>query len=183
MEALAQMLDMSQALQQVGRDGDPTTMTSDRHRISYIRDQFEGMLHEMVEAKDECGWKPWGTAEHINPEAMARELIDAWHFFNNWLLTLRPLLGFDNNEDFVAWLTEAYAAKHIVNMERFTSNNYDGFKEKCKACGREREAATWEEEELSIRGEGSVLIERYLVCPCGAVYEHKALDERGSDVG
>jgi hypothetical protein len=182
MEPLVEILEMQQALQQIGRDGDPTTMNSDRHRISYIRDQFEGMLHEMVEAKDECGWKPWGTAEHINPEAMARELIDAWHFFNNWLLVLRPLLGFDNNEDYVSWLVEAYAAKHIVNMERFTSSTYDGFKEKCVKCGREEEAATWEEHVFKNLGAPD-RIERYLVCPCGTVRDHRILDEEGNNVG
>jgi hypothetical protein len=113
---------------------------------------------------------------------MARELIDAWHFFNNWLLVLRPLLGFENNGDYVSWLVEAYAAKHIVNMDRFTSGTYDGFQEKCKACGREKEAATWEEHEVTTFG-GPAGIERYLVCPCGRVHDHQILDEKGETIG
>lgn len=55
-------------------------------RANYIRDMVLACCHELHEALDEVGWKPWATSRHLHREAFLGELIDAFHFFMNlWL--------------------------------------------------------------------------------------------------
>jgi len=176
------MLDMQQALQMVCEDGDPTTMQNNRHRIAFMRWQFEAMIHELCEAQDEMGWKPWGKNESIHPEEMVGELVDAFHFFLNWLLTLRPLLGLADNTELSELFFAAYVQKNHTNVDRIMSGIYDGFTEKCPQCGRERETAKWEEEEI-YQDFKVVRTERYLVCKCGNVFDYEAFDKEGEKIG
>jgi dUTPase len=124
---LEMMLDMQQVLQGRYADGDPTTMFDDRQRINFIGEQWGNMVHELCEAHDEVTWKSWHQGElRINAEMAAKELIDAWHFFMNWLLTLRPLLGFENNTQLAEWFVGHYIKKNEENHLRISSGSYDG---------------------------------------------------------
>lgn len=94
---------------------------NDEDRIAYIRWNVVALEHELHEALDETGWKPWGTARHINRAAYVGELIDAFHFFMNLLLAVQV-----TDEE----LTAGYWAKRRVNQDRQESGTYNGFTEK-----------------------------------------------------
>jgi dimeric dUTPase (all-alpha-NTP-PPase superfamily) len=164
------MLDMQQALQTGYSDGDPWTIQSNEHRIAFIQQQYVNITKEIGEALDEVGWKPWGTSRHINAELGLKELVDTFHFFMNWLMTLGPLLGFKDNKELAEAFVEAYLEKNLVNNHRQTMN-YNGFADKCPKCGREREVADWREEELRSHGsEDPITLIEFWVCPCGHIY-------------
>jgi dimeric dUTPase (all-alpha-NTP-PPase superfamily) len=94
---------------------------TDEERIEYIRWNVVALEHELHEALDETGWKPWAQSRHINREAYVGELIDAFHFLMNLLLAV----GASDVE-----VTEKYWAKHKVNQARQESGTYNGFTEK-----------------------------------------------------
>lgn len=94
---------------------------SDTQRIDYIRWNVVALEHELHEALDETGWKPWANARHINRDAYVGELIDAFHFLMNLLLAVEV-----TDQE----MTEKYWAKHRVNAERQATGTYNGFTEK-----------------------------------------------------
>lgn len=54
-------------------------------RMGLVREYTLGAIHELGEAMDETGWKPWkeeGFGE-VRPEAMALELADVFVFWAN----------------------------------------------------------------------------------------------------
>jgi hypothetical protein len=124
---LADMLNLQQGLQTRYQDGDPTTMRSTPHRIAFITEQFGNMIHELCEAHDEITWKSWHEGElRIEAEMSVKELVDVWHFFLNWLLCLRPMLGFDNNEELAEWFMMLFERKNQENHQRRSSGSYEG---------------------------------------------------------
>jgi dimeric dUTPase (all-alpha-NTP-PPase superfamily) len=162
-DSFVRMLDAQERLQERHEDGDPWTMVEREHKIAFMRQQYVNMTVETVEALNEIGWKPWGSSRHINAEAGMKELIDHFHFLMNWMMCLAPEMGLKNNAELVEWFTEAYFDKNLVNHQRRDAN-YDGFAEKCPQCGREKEAAVWEEGDLETPA---------LTCNCGHVFDVK----------
>ena len=56
-------------------------------RATFVRDTVLACCHELHEALDEIGWKPWATSRHFNRQAYLEELIDAFHFLMSLWLT------------------------------------------------------------------------------------------------
>lgn len=104
---------------------DPAERTPEE-QMQYILVQAMGLIHEITEAMNETGWKPWASSNHINVENYKKELIDAWHFF----LNLMFVVDMTPEE-----LFQGYFQKQNVNRKR-VENNYDGVTTKCPKCGR-----------------------------------------------
>lgn len=95
-------------------------------KMEYIRTQILALTDELHEAMAETGWKPWASSNHINVEAFKGELVDAWHFFMNLMLSV----GMTSEE-----LFQAYVGKNAVNHLR-QDQGYDGVSTKCPGCKR-----------------------------------------------
>jgi hypothetical protein len=103
-------------------------------RIDFIRWNVLAAIHELGEALDEVGWKPWGTSRHFNRDAYMRELADVQLFLDNLLLTavLDGQSSSDLGEEF-----DAICLEKIENSERRQRDGYHGFAEKCDKCARD----------------------------------------------
>ena len=108
-------------------DGDPADLDAEG-AISFITWNALAAHCEITEMLQEIGWKPWASSRHINREDALKEIVDVLHFLGNILRTLRV----SGKE-----LTEAYREKQTKNALRMI-NGYDGVKEKCGECGREK---------------------------------------------
>lgn len=124
-DALCQMMDRQNALQRDSFGHDFTTMTEEE-RVLFARDQILALLDEMHEALAEIGWKPWATSRHMNRDAFVGELVDAWHFLMNLLLSAHV-----TPEEFFS----LYVAKNEKNARR-QNDGYDGVSTKCPGCKR-----------------------------------------------
>jgi hypothetical protein len=123
--SLQYMLDAQNELQKVLTEEYPSEMT-DYSKIMFMKDMYVALDDEMHELLGEIGWKPWATSRHINREAAVSELVDAWHFFMNFML----VLGVDEAE-----LTLLYYQKRNKNIKR-KKEGYDGVSTKCPVCKR-----------------------------------------------
>ena len=126
MDRMSQMLDMQAALQRRYHDGRDPASFSIEDRCSYIQVMVHAAQHELGEAMDEVGWKPWASSRHINRAQFHAEMVDAWHFFMNLMLA-----GDMDMDD----LYRGYMEKNPINHTRIT-DGYDGVSTKCKCCGR-----------------------------------------------
>lgn len=98
----------------------------DIERNEWIRWNILALEDELHEALAETGWKPWATSKHINREAYASEIVDAFHFFMNLMLVV---------DISVDELLEKYFEKRGLNEKR-QSDGYDGVSTKCPVCKR-----------------------------------------------
>lgn len=124
-DRLAIMLNMQSELQE-RHFGARVEELQGEERIQFLKDMYIAFVDEMHEALGEVGWKPWATSKHWNEEAFKGELIDAWHFFMNFML----VAGLDAED-----LFERYMQKHSVNVARQEAG-YDGVTGKCSGCRR-----------------------------------------------
>ena len=95
-------------------------------KIEFLKNNHLAVLDELHESLAEVGWKPWASSQHINEDAILAELVDAWHFIMNILLTIEK-----TPEDFTA----AYFRKAAKNVKR-QEEGYDGVSTKCPKCNR-----------------------------------------------
>lgn len=135
---LQRQLELQRYMKEQGRALDPTDPTLEQdQRIQFVKDMYIAIVQELDEALNEVGWKPWGTARHVNGMAFLREMVDAWHFFMNLMLAVAPFIDEVNNEaELAALFGELYFEKNRENWRR-AGVEYHGFHEKCKYCGRE----------------------------------------------
>lgn len=95
-------------------------------RVTYLKDNNQAAIAELVEALQEISWKPWATGEPwINREALVRELVDVLCFLVNQFLALGAT---------PSTVDRFHAAKVEVN-ERRRLDGYTG-RDKCPSCGR-----------------------------------------------
>src|SRR5690606_37354927 len=87
MSQLERMLVAQRQLQVDSFGVDPLKLTGDE-RAEFIRWNALALTDEIHEMLGEVGWKPWATARHVNHDLAVKELVDAWHFFMNLLLTV-----------------------------------------------------------------------------------------------
>lgn len=120
------MLDMQRELQEKTYGFGPLEELDDQARMEWVRNNVLALTDELHEALAESGWKPWATSNHLNREAFASELVDAWHFFMNLML----ICGMDMED-----LARGYERKRQVNILR-QQLSYDGVSTKCRGCGR-----------------------------------------------
>ena len=95
-------------------------------KIEFLKNNHLAVLDELHESLAEVGWKPWASSQHINEDAILAELVDAWHFMMNIMLTIEK-----TPEDFTA----AYFRKAAKNVKR-QEEGYDGVSTKCNQCKR-----------------------------------------------
>lgn len=133
-DRLATMLEMQRDLQLKMPSGDPALLEGDA-RAAFVTWNVTALADEIHEALAEMGWKPWATSRHLNPDAMLKEMVDAWHFFMNILLVIGAELDL-TPEELSANFFRAYTKKNQVNVER-QAGGYDGVSTKCPNCKRE----------------------------------------------
>lgn len=97
-------------------------------KCEFIGDMVLALTDELHEALNEVGWKPWAKSRHINEEAFRSELVDAWHFFMNLMLTV----GMTEQD-----LLTGYYNKRAKNVTRHENQDYDGISSKCPSCHRD----------------------------------------------
>lgn len=104
-------------------------------RATFLTWNAFALEDEIHEAMQETGWKPWATSRHLNADLMMKEMVDAWHFFMNILLTIgaEMKLGPDEVADL---FTKHYIIKHTINAQR-QAEGYDGIAGKCSQCHRD----------------------------------------------
>ena len=136
MTTLGDMLEQQLTLQIESFGKDPTRLTGEE-RAEFIRWNMLALTDELHEALNEVGWKPWATNRDIDSRAFLKEMVDAWHFFMNLMLTAAPGLGdeISSAQDLGEWFAEQYMAKRRINAQRQT-DGYDGVKDKCPTCRR-----------------------------------------------
>jgi hypothetical protein len=121
---LRQMMGLQAALQ-VKLGNDVGNMSMDQ-LMAYVREQTLACTDELHEALQETGWKTWAKNPHINQEAFADELIDAWLF----LMNLMNVAGMTAEQLYVGH------AKKVVNATKRNDEKYDGVSTKCPLCRR-----------------------------------------------
>lgn len=115
-------------------------------------------IKEITEALDELSWKPWASAEFFNRKAFLGELADVQLFLHNLLL-----IALEDNGDELAsvhGLSDEFDKilfDKIHNAIRRQQEGYDGIKDKCPKCKRDKTAAQ--------------LLLGQLLCPCGFNWE------------
>jgi dimeric dUTPase (all-alpha-NTP-PPase superfamily) len=125
MSDLHAMMEAQRELQIKSYGKDPAELEGEE-KIQFIKDMNLALQDELHEFLDEIGWKPWATSRHVNREAAAGELIDAFHFFMNLCL----VIDMDAFE-----LYTKYMAKRAKNAKR-QEEGYDGVANKCPQCKR-----------------------------------------------
>lgn len=101
---------------------------ADAEKMAYIREQAFALIHEVVEATGETGWKSWASSNHINRDAYVSELCaDVMRFFLNLCLVA---------DVSAQELYKVFMAKRDRVMDRAT-NGYDGVSTKCPGCNRD----------------------------------------------
>ena len=108
---------------------------SQEGRVTFIKEMYIALGAELQEMLNEMSWKPWASAEFFNTEEALGEMVDAWHFIMNILITVGYQHGVGPNE-LGSLFAEKYYAKSRVNAER-QENGYDGVSSKCPSCHRE----------------------------------------------
>jgi hypothetical protein len=122
-DALEQMLQRQLRLQIDSFGIDPRTLDGDA-RKDFIRWNMTALVCELAEALQEQPWKPWSTKTERDDIAFLGEMIDAFHFWMNLVLTCT---------DDPRVIYNLYAAKADVNAKR----QVDGYDESNKdAYGR-----------------------------------------------
>lgn len=122
---IAEMLELQRELQINSYGKDPATLEGDE-RMDFIRWNVLALEDELHEALAETGWKPWAKSQHVNEQAFAGEMVDAWHFFMNLMLAAHMS---------AETLEEGYLAKRLKNAARQRAG-YDGVSTKCQLCKR-----------------------------------------------
>lgn len=126
---------------------------------AYVRNNVLAAIKELTEALDEISWKEWASAEFFNREAYLGELADVQLFLDNLkLLAMRGSVE-DLSREFDDMLL-----KKIENAKRRHREGYDGVKDKCPECKRDKTAAS------DLLGQ--------LLCPCSYVWPKQ---ETGDD--
>lgn len=136
-DMLVRMIEEQLDLQVQSFTGDPRAMTGEQ-RAEFVRWNVLAACRELMEALEEHRWKPWLTdgsqGEWYDRDAFVREVVDAWHFVMNLLLTAA---GPDVDPERVSVeFYEAYLAKRKVNAKR-QEEGYDGVKDNGSGSGRE----------------------------------------------
>jgi hypothetical protein len=114
------MLAAQRQLQQDSFKLDPPLLEGEA-RADFILWNAYALIDEIGEATDEVKWKPWltsGRGEWVDRDLFVGELVDAFHFLMNLLLTA----GVDGDE-----FTARYMAKREVNAKR-QADGYTGEK-------------------------------------------------------
>ena len=171
MTDFADMLVAQLKLQRESFNVDPTAMT-DEERMEFLRWNVLALIPELNEMLKETGWKPWASSNHINHELAMKEMVDAWHFFMNILLTISGVEVHSDSdgqmelETLAQWFADRYMEKKQVNADR-QAEGYTGT-DKCPKCHRDKATtATWRS---GFDGDGIETLE-YLFCPCGHAYD------------
>jgi dimeric dUTPase (all-alpha-NTP-PPase superfamily) len=120
-ERLSELLQHQLDLQRNTFKVDPTVMTDDE-RLEYLRFNVLALEDELHEMLNETSWKPWTRGSWINELNALGELADAWHFFLNIMLVLRPQEG---TFALASRFGQMYADKRSVNAHR-QANDDDG---------------------------------------------------------
>lgn len=107
MDRLDQMLGTQLSMQRTHFDNNPPQLEG-KALIEFIKWNVLAIEDELHEALNEVSWKPWAKDEFIHVEAFLGELVDAWHFLMNLILTVATADEF----------AEAYFAKVKVNKRR-----------------------------------------------------------------
>lgn len=130
---IADWLQTQLELQLSAFDNDPRWL-ADGPRAEFLRWNAFALEDEIHEAMQEVGWKPWASDKFFNRDAFMDEMVDAFHFFGNMLLTAwNP--DHTTARGFAAEFFARYQLKAEVNMER-QRKGYTG-REKCSHCSRE----------------------------------------------
>lgn len=136
---LSELMVLQDQLQMESFGGTSPTQLDPEARAEFIRWNAWALTSEMVEATDECGWKPWATNRNINVDAALGELVDALHFFSNIALAIGGAAGMSADE--VGYtLSKKYLEKRGINARR-QLEGYDGVSTKCPGCGRAKDTA------------------------------------------
>lgn len=100
--------------------------------VTFIRWNVLALENELHEALDEVNWKPWAKSprEIRDVEAFRKELVDAFHFLMNLVLTTGS-----TPEDAVDAFMCQYFEKADVNAQR-QADGYTGL-DKCPNCHRD----------------------------------------------
>lgn len=129
-DRLTTMYEMQKALQgQIpgGVSPPPEGWKPSAEELSAMTFQVMALFHELFEAMQETGWKPWASKKYVNRKGFNSEIVDAWHF----LMNLMIWSGMTPEQ-----LYEGYVTKNSKNWERHTLG-YDGVTTKCTGCKRE----------------------------------------------
>lgn len=119
------LLEMQRQVQQLYIGDDPGELPPER-KMAFLMETGLGLIHEVVEAQAETGWKPWATSNHINRDAYRGELADIFIFFMNlMLIDGMTMVNLDQ-------LVQAKQKKNIARK----LNGYDGVTTKCPGCKR-----------------------------------------------
>jgi len=124
--------------------------------VAYAFENTYAAIKELTEALDEISWKPWASAKFFNRDAFLGELADVQLFLDN--LKLLAMKGGSIGE--VYELSQEFddlVLKKMDNAVKRQENGYDGIKDKCPACKRDKSAAS--------------IILGQTVCPCGHDWE------------
>lgn len=118
---LQKMLDAQEALQRDSFKLLPTQLAGDE-RADFALWNAYALIDEIGEAMDELRWKPWltsGRGSWVDRDAFVGELVDAFHFMMNLLLTANCT---------AAEFEARYFAKREVNAKR-QRDGYTGEKD------------------------------------------------------
>lgn len=129
MSDIENMLTAQLQLQRDSFKLDPTTMDAEE-RARFLQWNFTALVTELGEAFNEVGWKPWASDRSMDPEKFIKEMVDAWHFFMNMLLTTRL-----EPPELAKIFYQEYFLKRAKNAQR-QLDGYTG-KNKCAMCHRE----------------------------------------------
>lgn len=152
---IAEMLELQRELQINSYGKDPAHILDGPERMDFIRWNVLALEDELHEALAETGWKPWAKSQHVNEQAFAGEMVDAWHFFMNLML-----VGHMSAET----LEKGYLAKRLKNAAR-QRDGYDGVSTKCQLCKR-----ALDDDAVNCRpapGDHSDLVSGQVIAYCG----------------
>lgn len=119
----SRLLERQRSIQQVFIGDDPGNLP-DARKMAFVMETGTALIHEVVEAMNETGWKPWASSNHINREAYREELADVYIFLMNMML----IDGMTTRE--LAMLVDAKQAKNLKRQQQ----GYTGVTEKCPGC-------------------------------------------------
>lgn len=120
----SRLLERQRTIQKVFIGDDPGNLDPER-KMAFIMETGTALIHEVVEAMNETGWKPWASSNHINVEAYGEELADVFIFLMNMML----IAGITTRD--LALLVDQKQSKNL----RRQSAGYTGVDEKCPGCG------------------------------------------------
>lgn len=159
---MADMLVAQLRLQRESFDYDPTSGTPEQ-RMEFLRWNVLALIDELMEMLGETGWKPWADTDHIDHELAMKEMVDAWHFFMNIMLTVSGVeVASDSDgqmdmEALAQWFADRYMEKRKVNADR-QAEGYTGL-DKCPQCKRDRKTTSHKQSNPDVE-----------FCPCGFDY-------------